>query len=331
MLVSLLYLAAGLGLLYVGGESLVKGAAGLALRFGLTPLAVGLTVVAFGTSAPELAVCLGAAFQGQGDLALGNVVGSNIGNVGLILGLTALIRPVAVHLQVLRFDLPLLAAVSIGFVLTVLDGRLGRIEGAVLVAGLVLYVATVLRLSRRETRAVRAEFEAGIAAEVAADVPETTAGRVWVLALMVAAGVGLLVLGGQAFVEGSVRFAERLGVPKAVIALTLVAVGTSLPELATGLVAAARGQGDIAVGNVVGSNLFNILSIAGLTGLIRPIAAPGLTPVDLGAMLLFSLALFPLIYVGGRQRVGRREGALLLAAYACYVGWLAATSRDIPV
>ncbi len=326
MLVPLLLLAAGLSLLYVGGEALVKGAAGLALRLGLTPLAVGLTVVAFGTSAPELAVSLDAAFKGEGDLSLGNIVGSNIGNVGLILGLTALIRPIAVHLQILKFDLPVLAVVSAGFMLTALDGRIGRIEGAVLVVGLPLYVAAVLRLSRRESRAVQQEF----AEEIAADAPVVAAGNVWALALLVAVGIGMLVLGGQAFVTGSVAIAERLGVPKAVIALTLVALGTSLPELATSLVAAARGQGDIAVGNVVGSNLFNILSIAGLTGLIAPIDAPGVTTVDLGVMLLFTLALFPIVFAGRRRRIGRIEGALLLAGYVGFVAWLAATAKELP-
>lgn len=313
MLTSLLFLALGLALLYVGGESLVRGAAGLALRIGLTPLAVGLTVVAFGTSCPELAVSLSAAFEGRGDVSMGNVVGSNIANIGLILGLTAVIKPINVHLQLLRFDVPLLVVVSVAFVLTVADRALGRMEGACLVLGLIVYVLVVLQLARREGKAVQAEY----AAELVAEVPKV--GNIAVQIAMIVAGLAMLVVGGHSFVDGAVALARMLQISEAVIGLTIVAIGTSLPELSASFVAAFRGHSDIAVGNVVGSNLFNILSILGITGLVKPITFPGINGVDFAVMLIMCIALFPLLRTGGR--LSRVEGALLLIGYAAYLGW----------
>ena len=313
MLTSLLFLGIGLALLYVGGEALVRGAAGLALRLGLTPLAVGLTVVAFGTSCPELAVSLSAAFEGRGDVSMGNVVGSNIANIGLILGLTALIKPINVHMQLLRFDIPLMVGVSIALVLTIYDGVLGRIEGAILTLGLVVYVIIVLRLARQEGKAVQAEY----AAELEADVPKV--GHLGLQLALIAAGLVMLVFGGHLFVDGAVDLARMLKISEAVIGLTIVAVGTSLPELSASLVAAFRGHSDIAVGNVVGSNLFNILNILGLTGLLKPIEFPGIANIDLAAMLILSLAIFPALRTG--NRLNRFEGAILLFAYAIYLAW----------
>lgn len=314
MLTALGLLTLGLALLYFGGEALVRGAAGLALKLGLTPLAVGLTVVAFGTSCPELAVSLNAAFEGKGDVSMGNIVGSNIANVGLILALTAIIKPITVHLQLLRFDLPLLAIVTVGFVLTVLDRSLGQFEGGVLVATLIVYIVVVLRLARKEGKAVQAEY----AAELSADMP-TESGKLLIQIPLIVIGLVMLVFGGQFFVDGAVELAEGLKVPEAVIGLTIVALGTSLPELSASIIAAARGHSDIAVGNVVGSNLFNILSIMGITGLVRPITFPGIEGVDLVAMLLVSLGLFPLLFTG--SRLSRLEGTGLLIAYLGYVVW----------
>ncbi|MGC1274860.1 MAG: calcium/sodium antiporter [Planctomycetaceae bacterium] len=315
MLTAFLFLAIGLAFLYFGGEGLVRGAAGLALRLGLTPLAVGLTVVAFGTSTPELAVSLNAALEGQGDVSMGNVVGSNIANIGLILGLTALIMPITVHLQLLKFDLPILIAVSIAFVLTVLDRSLGRIEGGVLFAGIILYTAIVLRLARREGAAVKAEFAEGVSDDLP---PPVT--KLPVQIGLIAVGLVMLVAGGKLFVTGAVELAQGLGIPEAVIGLTIVAIGTSLPELSASLVAAARGHSDIAVGNVVGSNLFNILSILGITGLVQPITFEGIQFVDFAVMLGFAIALFPMLRTG--SRLSRAEGIVLLAAYGGYVAWL---------
>lgn len=317
MLTALGFLALGLALLYFGGEALVRGAAGLALKLGLTPLAVGLTVVAFGTSCPELAVSMNAALEGKGDVAMGNVVGSNIANVGLILALTAIIKPITVHLQLLRFDLPLLAAVTVGFVLTVLDRSLGRLEGGFLVAGLIVYIVVVLRLARKEGKAVQAEFAAEFSTELPAD-----QGKLWVQIPMIVVGLAMLVFGGRFFVDGAVELAKGLNIPEAVIGLTVVAIGTSLPELSASIVAAARGHSDIAVGNVVGSNLFNILSIMGITGLVKPITFSGIEGADLVAMLLVSIGLFPLLFTG--SRLSRFEGVALLAAYITYVAWRAA-------
>lgn len=317
MLTALGFLALGLALLYFGGEALVRGAAGLALKVGLTPLAVGLTVVAFGTSCPELAVSMNAALEGKGDVSMGNVVGSNIANVGLILALTAIIKPITVHLQLLRFDLPLLAAVTVGFVLTVLDRSLGRLEGGFLVAGLIVYIVVVLRLARKEGKAVQAQFAAEFSTELPAD-----QGKLWVQISMIVVGLVMLVFGGRFFVDGAVELAKGLDIPEAVIGLTVVAIGTSLPELSASIVAAARGHSDIAVGNVVGSNLFNILSIMGITGLVKPITFPGIEGADLVAMLLVSIGLFPLLFTG--SRLSRFEGVILLAAYIAYVAWRAA-------
>lgn len=315
MLTALAFLTLGLALLYFGGEALVRGAAGLALKLGLTPLAVGLTVVAFGTSCPELAVSMSAAFEGKGDVSMGNVIGSNIANVGLILAITAIIKPITVHLQLLRFDLPFLAAVTVGFVLTVLDGSLGRIEGGVLFATLLAYIVIVLQLARKEGKVVQAQY----AAELSTDTPTHPGSKLPTLIAFVVIGLVMLVFGGRFFVDGAVELAEGLNVPEAVIGLTVVALGTSLPELSASVVAAARGHSDIAVGNVVGSNLFNILSIMGITGLVKPISFPGIEGADLVAMLLVSLGLFPLLFTG--SRLSRGEGVALLILYLGYVVW----------
>ena len=319
MLTALLFLAIGLALLYFGGEGLVRGASGLALRLGLTPLAVGLTVVAFGTSMPELTVSLNAALAGEGDVSMGNVVGSNIANIGLILGLTALVMPITTHLQLLKFDLPILVAVTLAVVLTVLDGSLGRIEGAVLFTSLVLYTGVVLRLARKESVAIQAEYAADLSEDQS---PPVT--RIPVQVALIAVGLVMLVVGGKLFVAGAVDLARGLAVPEAVIGLTIVAVGTSLPELSASLVAAARGHSDIAVGNVVGSNLFNLLNILGLTALVRPFEFPGIGGVDYAVMIAFAVILFPLLWTG--SRLTRFEGVVLLAGYGGYIAWLAANA-----
>ena len=309
---TLLSAALGLVLLYAGGELLVRGAASLALRMGVTPLAVGLTVVAFGTSAPELVVSVDAALGGADGVSLGNVVGSNICNIGLILGLSALIRPAAVEAKLVRFDAPLVLAVSIVLIVMLADGRLSRAEGAALLAGLLGFVVWTFRQARRERRAVREEF---------ADQSEAAPARALPAIAMAAAGLVAMVFGGHLLVEAAIGGAAALGVSPAVIGLTVVAAGTSLPELATSVVAAVKGQGDVAVGNVVGSNLFNILGILGVTALVRPLSLGGVGPVDLGVMLAAAVLLLPLLVT--RRRLTRPEGALLLAGYLGYLAWLA--------
>jgi cation:H+ antiporter len=297
--------------LYVGAEGLVRGSAALALRLGLTPLVVGLTVVAFGTSSPELVVSVQASLNGNGAIALGNVIGSNICNVALILGLSAVIRPLNVHVQLLRLDLPLMLLASVLLALLLLDGGLGRPEGLLLTASLVLYTAFNIWKARREHTAVQQEF-----AEV---IPPVRA-QPWRDVLFIIGGISLLVGGAHLLVKGAVIIAEGLGLSQAVIGLTIIAVGTSLPELATSLVAAARGEGDIAIGNVVGSNVFNILAILGLAALLHPLYAQEIGLIDLGVMTAFALLMLPLMRSG--FRLTRWEGALLLGLYVAYLVYL---------
>ena len=311
MLYSLFQIAAGLVLLYGGAEGLVRGSAALALRAGLTPLVVGLTVVAFGTSSPELVVSVQAALAGRGDLAVGNVVGSNIGNVALILGLSVLIRSMAVKAQLLRLDVPVMVVVSVLLWGLLSDGRLGRPEGLVLVVGVVAYTLFNLWQARRETAAAQRAGEAGL---------PPPQGPLWRDALFIAGGLALLVLGANLLVDGSVDVARRFGLSEAVIGLTIVAIGTSMPELATSVVAAFRGEGDIAIGNVVGSNIFNVLGILGAAALVQPLEIEGISPVDLAAMTLVAALLLPLMRTG--FRLVRWEGGLLLALYAAYVHYV---------
>ena len=305
-------LAGGLALLVAAASVLVRGASALALRLGLTPLVVGLTVVAFGTSAPELVVSVQAALADAGGIAVGNVVGSNIANVGLVLGLAVLVRPLAAAPSLFRRDLPVLLVVTALAAALLADGQLGRVEGAVLAAGLVAYLVWSVRAARRDQAA---------AALAAADLPVTEpTGPAWRDAAFVVAGLAGLVVGADLFVGGATRLAEAFGVSNAVIGLTVVAVGTSLPELATTLVAAARGEGDIAVGNVVGSNLFNLLGILGIASVVRPLAAPGLQPADVAVMGGLAVALVAMLWTG--RRLARGEGAVLAAVYVAYVGYL---------
>ncbi len=311
MTLALLSILGGLALLYVGAEGLVRGSAGLALRLGLSPLVVGLTVVAFGTSSPELVVSLSAAFEGRGALAIGNVVGSNISNYALILGITALIRPIGVETQLIRLDIPLVIGASVLLGLLLLDGGLGRLDGALLAAGIAAYTVFTLRQARQAPPEERTVFE---------EVPEKPQGSSWRDALLAVGGLALLVFGGRLLVSGAVTVAEALGMSQAVIGLTIVAIGTSLPELATSVVAALGGKGDLAVGNVVGSNLFNVLGILGVAALARPLGGAGIGLFDLGVMVGLSILMLPLMRSG--FRISRLEGAFLLLVYAGYVGVL---------
>jgi cation:H+ antiporter len=314
MVLSFGYLLLGFLLLYGGGEALVRGAGNMALRIGMSPFIVGMTVVASATSAPELAVSLQAAFAGVDDVAIGNVVGSNIANIGLILGICALIRPADIHSRMLRLDLPWLIFISVLLLAFLNDGRISRPAGIVFLVGLGLFLYWNIQIARRE----QAEELLRVEAEL-----EVTVGKVHGSLDVLLVGVGLvaLVLGGAAFVRGGVSLAEALGVSPAVIALTVIAVGTSLPELATSIVAALKGDADIAVGNIVGSNFFNILAVLGITAAIRPLERGDITMVDLTVMLMFALILVPLIMV--RQRIGRPEGIALLVSYGAYLAWLA--------
>jgi cation:H+ antiporter len=310
MLLVLAQIVGGFGVLTAAAEGLVSGAASLARRIGLSPLVIGLTVVSIGTSLPELVVGVEAALTGTGDLALGNIVGSNIGNIALILGVAALVRPLAVQSKVVRVDAPILVAVSLLAGALMLDGRLGRLDGGLLLMGIVAYVGYSLYAAQDVPEPVRAEVEAELPSPHAA----------WVDAGLLALGMGGLVLGAHLLVEGAVTIAQMLGVGPLVIGLTIVAVGTSLPELATSVVAAVRGSGDIAVGNAVGSSIFNLLGILGATVLVRPLGTQTLSWVDTGVMLGTALVILPLFRTG--WTLSRWEGAFLLACYVAYVSSL---------
>jgi cation:H+ antiporter len=316
MAVSIVLAAVGLAVLYVGGELLVRGSAALALRFGVSALAVGLTVVGLGTSAPELVVSVDAVLGGANDVSLGNVVGSNICNVALILGLAALLRPVRVEAKLVRFDGPLMVLVSAGVVALLADGRLGRTDGLVLLFGLFIYLLFTLWQARRETDKIKEEIEHAVPA---------VRPRFGKSLGFVVIGLSALVAGGHVLVGAAVDLAENLGMSQATIGLTIVALGTSLPEMATTVIASIRGQSDIAAGNVVGSNLFNLLGILGVTSVISPLSRGGVGWVDLGVMLGVAVVALPLLLT--RLRLSRVEGGVLLAIYGAYTPWLVAGSR----
>jgi len=307
----LLSLLAGFVLLVLGAEFLVRGAASLALRLGIPPVVVGLTVVAFGTSTPELGVSVTGAATGAGDVAIGNVVGSNICNIALILGLAALIRPLAVEARLVRLDVPIAIGCSVLLAILLLDHHMGRAEGLILLAGILGYLWWTVRLAIRAPGPLQAQFNE--------ELPRPSRRRTYLEALLIAGGLGALVLGSTLFVDGAVAMARALGVSEAIIGLSLVAVGTSLPELATSVVAAIRRHSDIAVGNVVGSNIFNVLAILGVSPLVAPLTS-SVGAVDLGVMLLFAVLLFPLARSG--FRLERWEGALLLLGYVGYLALL---------
>ena len=290
---NILLFIAGLVGLIAGAELLVRGASKLALSFGISPLVVGLTIVAFGTSSPELAVSTGAALDGQTDLALGNVVGSNIFNVLFILGLSALITPLVVNIQLIRQEVPIMIGASVILLLVCLDGRIGLLDGLLLCGLMVAYTVFLIVQSRRESQAAKDEY----AAEVQPAATGAWDSKLPVQLLMIVIGLGFLVAGSEALVTASIAFAKALGVSDLVIGLTIVAAGTSMPEVATSIMAAIKGERDIAVGNVVGSNTFNILGCLGLSG----IASGGLGLVvpeavlnfDLWVMLAVALACVP--------------------------------------
>ncbi len=314
---TLLLFVIGLVLLVAGAEALVRGASKIAATLGISPLVIGLTVVAFGTSAPEMAVSTSSALAGNADVAIGNVVGSNIFNVLFILGLCALIVPLAVARQILRFDVPLMIGVSILLLALAADGNLGVFDGAVLFAGIVAYTVWAITTSRRANKALVAEYTEEFGEK------ETSSSGIVLDVLMVLGGLGLLVLGSEWFVNGATEFAEALGVSDLVIGLTLVAAGTSMPELATSVVAGIRGERDIAIGNVVGSNIFNILAVLGLTALVSggdvPVPDTALR-ADIPVMILVAIICLPSFFTG--RVIARWEGLAFVTLYVVYVVYL---------
>lgn len=298
-------------MLYYGAEFLVKGGVSIALKFKITPLVIGLTLVAFATSAPELAVSIDASLKGHGDVAMGNVVGSNICNIALILGLSALIAPLPVNRKILKLDMPLmLAATAVLILFFLLNNGVNRWQGAVFFAGVVSYTVWSIYSSRKE----------GVSEDDGGDEVEIKEVNTLLSIGLVIAGLLTLVFGARFFVGSATFIARQLSVPEAVIALTVVAFGTSLPELATSVVAALKGEQDIAIGNVVGSNIFNILCIMGIAPMIKPVAARGISTIDMLVMAVVALLLLVMMLFG--KKINRAEGALFLGINFAYVGYL---------
>ncbi|KNZ34325.1 MAG: sodium:calcium antiporter [Methylibium sp. NZG] len=323
---SLMLFVGGLIGLVVGAELLVRGASKLALSFGISPLVVGLTIVAFGTSAPEVAVSVGAVLDGKPDLAIGNVVGSNIFNVLFILGVSALITPLVVNVQLIRQEVPIMLGASILLLALTLDGQLSFLDGALLFALLIVYTVFLVVQSRSESKAARDEY--------AAEIKPAAAGgwdsRLPVQLLLIVVGLGFLVVGSEWLVSAAITFAKALGVSDLVIGLTIVAAGTSMPEVATSITAAIKGERDIAVGNVVGSNTFNILGCLGVSGLVSGsmglTMAPALLNFDMWVMIAVALACLP-IFMSGHE-IARWEGGVFLAYYVAYVVYLVLAAQQ---
>lgn len=321
---TVLILLLGLALLIGGAEFLVRGASRIAVAFGISPLVVGLTVVAFGTSSPEFAVSVMASFKGEADLAMGNVVGSNIFNVLVILGLAAVVVPLTVAQQLIRFDVPVMIVVSIATLLLGMDGSIGHLDGTLLFAGAVAYTVFLIRQGRREGNPeVKEEYEGHVS---------RTAGRRKLLTDigMVVLGLVALVWGSKCLVTGAVTIAKSFGIPELVIGLTIVSAGTSLPEVAASITAALKGERDIAVGNVVGSNIFNVLSVLGLGALVSPHGIP-VSPTalhfDIPVMVAIAVGCLPIFLFG---RISRLNGVFFLAYYVLYLVYLFFTATHHP-
>lgn len=311
----------GLFLLILGGEALVRGASTLATRAGISPLVVGLVVVSAATSAPEFAVTTGAVLRGQPDLALGNVVGSNIVNVLFILGLSAVFAPLVIKRQLVRFDIPFMVAISVLLIVLSFDGEISFIDGIVLLSTLAFHTVVSIILGRRDANASNPDRET---------LPlNSKPVSLWLALLLLILGIGLLVVGAQALVTGAVDIASSLGISSLVIGLTVVAVGTSLPELATSLVAVRRGETDMAVGNIVGSNIFNIGMVLGLPAILFGEGIPvadAMIAIDLPLMLAAALALLPIAFTG--FKMARWEGSLFVLLYLAYTLYLVLASTE---
>lgn len=313
MIIHFLWLLLGLGLLTVGGEALVRGALAAAKRMGVSPLLAGLVIVGFGTSAPELVVSLQASLNNQPEIAVGNVIGSNIANILLILGVSALIMPLVTHIQCLKRDGLTMMFATLLFMGLASFGGLGRVEGAVLLAVLATYLVWAYRTEREDTASPEAQLHQAEAEEfemLPMSIPMTL--------LATIGGLAMLLFGANRFLLGAVGLGEALGVPEAIIGLTVVAVGTSLPELAVSIVAAIRKHADVAVGNIIGSNIFNILCILGISSTINPLPLQGrLLEIDQFVMLGAAVLLLLFLFFG--LRLSRTKGILLLTSYVIYI------------
>lgn len=308
----ILYLSGGILMLYAGAEGLVRGSSSLALRVGIAPLVVGLIVVSLGTSSPELVVSLKAALEGNGNISLGNVVGSNIANIALILGVAAIIRPMKVLAQVVKREIPIMIFVSLILVLFLIDHQLSFIEGIVFSIGIVVYSFISVYLAKKENnKLIEEEFVEGISKKPL---------NKWLAIVFIIAGLSLLIFGANLFLEAAVEIAKIFGLSQAVIGLTIIAIGTSLPELVTSAVASFKNEADIAIGNAVGSNIFNIFLILGITAIVIPINAEEISGVDIIVMLITAVIILPLSWTGFVLK--RWEGVLLLTGYLVYLYYL---------
>ena len=316
MLGNVIEVIVGLLLLIWGADRFVHGAAATARNLGVPPLLIGLTIVALATSAPEILVSLVAALRGEPDLAIGNAIGSNIANIGLVLGVVAILRPIELKSATLRREMPALLAVTLLTVALFLDSYLGRVDGLALLTGLIIVMIWLTRLGFRSssTDPLQAEFDA--------EIPKHMSMRVAVIWLLV--GIGTLLLGANFLVDGAVAIAKSLGVSEVVIGITMVALFTSLPELAVSLVAAFRGEYGLAIGNIVGSNIFNLLAVLGVAATIQPaVLPPSVLSLHIFVMVAFTLVLFAMTYdYEGKGQVSRFEGLALLTAYIAYVSYV---------
>jgi len=310
MLTDILYLIAGLTVLILGAEILVRGAAGLAVKMKVPPLIVGLTIVAFGTSSPELVVSAKAAFVGKGSIALGTVVGSNICNILLILGVSALITPIGINRRIVKIDVPIMIFVSLILTAILYTGELTRIYAGILFAGILAYTGFTIFVALRE---VSEDDEVIPAANSAT----------WLLVIMALIGPIMLALGSDWMLNGAISMATRLGVSEAIIGLTILALGGSLPELVTAVVASIKLKGDLVVGNIVGSNIFNILCVLGVAGLVSPIPFEGINYSDLWIMVAVAFVALQTMHRG--WTIKRGEGVFMLLSYGAYI-WFVTTA-----
>lgn len=316
MLGDILSIIVGLAFLIWGADRFVHSAAAIARNLGVAPLLIGLTIVAFATSAPEVLVSIIAAARGEADLAIGNAIGSNIANVGLVLGGVAIIRPIELHSATLRREMPALLAVSLLTVSLFLDTYLSRVDGIVLLIGLVIVMFWLTRLGLRSSASdpIKAEYEAEIPQHV----------RMPVAIAWFVVGLASLLLGAHLMVDGAIDIARSMGVSEVVIGITLVAVATSLPELAVTVASVLKGEDDLAIGNIVGSNIFNLLAVVGIASVIDPAAlAPSILSLHIFVLVAFTLVLFAMTYdYDGKGKISRFEGIALLAAYVAYISYV---------
>ncbi len=305
---SIIYLAIGSLLLYFGAEGLVKGSASIAYRFGIRPLVIGLTLVAFGTSSPELAVSMSAALEGNSGIAIGNVIGSNICNIALIIGVAAIIRPVEIEIKVIKTDISIMIGISLLLIVLIIDGEIDFTDGIILSIGIIVYnVATIYFAKKQGVSDNHTNFI-------------ENRKKKYIDIAMLVMGMAGIILGASVFLTGAEEIAKKLGASEALIGLTIVAFGTSLPELATSVVASIKNEGDISIGNAIGSNVFNILCILGLTALVMPIDTEGISYADLGIMLFVAILLIPMAI--SKRRISRFNGFILLFIYILYIHYL---------